>query len=82
VRWLRPPPFLERTVKDDLLSVVGVLVGSALGLLVFGGEWVGLLIGFVAAVVVIVPASFLLRAKLRARAGPEPGAGDVTDEDV
>jgi uncharacterized membrane protein YjjP (DUF1212 family) len=72
---------MERTVKDDLLSVIGVLVGGALGLLVFGGEWIGVLIGFVAALVLIVPASHFLRTRLRAEPEPGPGAGEVTDED-
>jgi hypothetical protein len=44
-RWGKLPPIMERTLRDDVKLFLCVLVGAALGSLVFGAD-AGLLRGF------------------------------------
>jgi hypothetical protein len=62
--WRKVPPFMERTLLDDVLLAVCILVGAALGALVFGADGAsvqGFVIGAVAVIVVLQVLRFVMR---------------------
>jgi hypothetical protein len=60
----RLPPLMERTLRDDVLLALAILVGAALGSLVFGGDaevlW-SFVIGGLAVVVALNVLRFVVR---------------------
>jgi hypothetical protein len=62
--WRKLPPFMERTLRDDVMLAVCILVGAALGALVFGADAAsmqGFVIGAVAMIVVLQVLRFVVR---------------------
>jgi len=52
--WRKLPPLMERTLLDDVLLAVCILVGAALGALVFGADGASVQAFVIGAVTVIV----------------------------
>src|SRR4051794_20112824 len=79
--WRKLPPLMERTLLDDVLLAVCILVGAALGALVFGADGAsvqGFVIGAVTVIVILQVLRFVVRGAGTHRdkqsdGQPEPG---------
>jgi hypothetical protein len=68
VRWWGYKPFMERSLWDDVLGALGVLLGAAFGWLVFGADDPGVLAASVVALAIgVAGINVVRRAMLRRR---------------
>ena len=65
--WRKAPPVMERTLADDLRVGLLVILGMALGLLVFGGDAAAVLLGAAIGLVLLVVALNIARRIVRHR---------------
>jgi hypothetical protein len=63
-RWGRFPPVMERTLRDDVMLALCILIGAALAALVFGAD-AAILEAFVIGAVVMIVALNVLRFIVR-----------------